>query len=283
MRGSTAAAAGGTDLDPGPVPDYPVLVRLDGKRFVVVGAGLGIGRQTTHALALSGASVVCVDREEKRADAVAAETGGLAVTGDMTSDPDVSDLFALTRDRLGGLDGVVDIIGMARYPHRPRRARTPPHPGQRRCVRGRRHPGRRGRGLCRGEGRRRAAHAHRGGGVRAARGAGERRRARAGRDGHHHAALPAPGRFDRRGTPRRDTAPDGRHGPTRALAHDPRDRGAGAGGHDGRGRSRAVPERLHADRAEAFAVHCVPALGGLPAARLVRVPPGRSDPVAGGR
>ena len=44
--------------DDTPVPDYPSLLRLDDKRFVVVGAGQGIGRQTSHALASVGAALV---------------------------------------------------------------------------------------------------------------------------------------------------------------------------------------------------------------------------------
>ena len=40
-----------TRTDDTPVPDYPAKLRLDGKNFVVVGAGQGIGRQATHALA----------------------------------------------------------------------------------------------------------------------------------------------------------------------------------------------------------------------------------------
>ena len=43
-----------TRTDDTPVPDYPGLLRLDGKRFVVLGAGQGIGRQATHALASVG-------------------------------------------------------------------------------------------------------------------------------------------------------------------------------------------------------------------------------------
>ena len=44
-----------TRTDDTPVPDYPGLLRLDGRRFVVLGAGQGIGRQASHALASVGA------------------------------------------------------------------------------------------------------------------------------------------------------------------------------------------------------------------------------------
>ncbi|WP_429326973.1 hypothetical protein [Paraburkholderia sp. GAS348] len=44
------------------VPDYLSLLRLDGRGFVVLGAGQGIGEQTVHALAQADARVLCVDR-----------------------------------------------------------------------------------------------------------------------------------------------------------------------------------------------------------------------------
>jgi len=52
-----------TRADDSPVPTYADLLRLDGKRFVVIGAGQGIGRQATHALVQQGAKVLCVDVE----------------------------------------------------------------------------------------------------------------------------------------------------------------------------------------------------------------------------
>ncbi len=44
----------------------------------MLGAGQGIGRQATHALAAAGARVACVDVEAERADDVAQEVGGVA-------------------------------------------------------------------------------------------------------------------------------------------------------------------------------------------------------------
>jgi len=104
-----------TSTDDSPVPDYPAGLRLDGRRFVVLGAGQGIGRQTVHALASVGAHVACVDVETARAREVADEVGGVAVVGDATRRDDAERLFDEATAALGGLDGVVDIIGMARY------------------------------------------------------------------------------------------------------------------------------------------------------------------------
>ena len=104
-----------TRTDDSVVPDYHSRLRLDGKRFVVLGAGQGMGRQASHALAQSGARLVCVDREADLADDIASEVDGTAWSGDMTKGDDVARLFDDAARQLGGLDGIVDIIGIARW------------------------------------------------------------------------------------------------------------------------------------------------------------------------
>ena len=104
-----------TRTDDSEVPDYPGLLRLDGRGFVVIGAGQGIGRQATHALASVGARTVCVDKEKDLAEDIAAEVGGVAWSGDATNRADAERLFAESEAALGRIDGVVDIVGMARY------------------------------------------------------------------------------------------------------------------------------------------------------------------------
>jgi NAD(P)-dependent dehydrogenase (short-subunit alcohol dehydrogenase family) len=97
------------------VPDYASLVRLDGRRFIVLGAGNGIGRQTTHALASVGARLVCVDRDGDLAHDIATEVGGTPWVGDATQRAEMERLFSEGPAVLGGLDGIVDIIGMSHY------------------------------------------------------------------------------------------------------------------------------------------------------------------------
>jgi NAD(P)-dependent dehydrogenase (short-subunit alcohol dehydrogenase family) len=104
-----------TATDNSPVPDYQSLLRLDGKGYIVVGAGVGMGRQTTHALAQAGAKVVCVDVDVRLAKEIADEVGGVAWAGDATKREEVERLVADSVRELGRIDGVVDIIGMARY------------------------------------------------------------------------------------------------------------------------------------------------------------------------
>lgn len=103
--------------DESPVPNYPDLLRLDGRNYVVVGAGQGMGRQTCHALAQAGAAkIVCVDIEPDRADDIAREIGiGVPWAGDVTKRADAQRLGDFAEEQLGRIHGFVDIVGMARW------------------------------------------------------------------------------------------------------------------------------------------------------------------------
>src|SRR5271154_6282803 len=97
-----------------PVADYNNPASLEGRGFVVLGAGQGIGRQTCHALAQAGARVFCVDRDPELAEAIAAEVKGIACVADVTARADVERLFTEATARFGEtLHGLVDIVGMA--------------------------------------------------------------------------------------------------------------------------------------------------------------------------
>jgi NAD(P)-dependent dehydrogenase (short-subunit alcohol dehydrogenase family) len=100
--------------DDSPIPDYTNLFRLDGKVFIVLGAGQGIGRQTAHALAQAGAKVVCVGRRAAPTQAVADAVGGIALTGDATVRVDMQRIADETLQHFGRIDGLVDILGMPR-------------------------------------------------------------------------------------------------------------------------------------------------------------------------
>jgi NAD(P)-dependent dehydrogenase (short-subunit alcohol dehydrogenase family) len=104
-----------TRSDDTPVPDYPGLLRLDGRRFLVLGAGQGIGRQVSHALASVGARLACVDQDVDLASDIADEIDAAPLSGNAFERADVERMFDEAQRALGGLDGVVDIIGMSRY------------------------------------------------------------------------------------------------------------------------------------------------------------------------
>lgn len=102
-----------TKSDPSKVPDYAGMVRLDGKKIVVLGAGQGIGRQVSHALAQCGALVLCVDRDAALAEDIAKETGGVGFAADATTRTGMEAVFSAARTHLAQLHGIVDIIGRA--------------------------------------------------------------------------------------------------------------------------------------------------------------------------
>jgi NAD(P)-dependent dehydrogenase (short-subunit alcohol dehydrogenase family) len=56
--------------------DYSNLFRVDGRLAVVLGAGSGIGRESAHALAAHGASVVCADVNLAATQETASAIGG---------------------------------------------------------------------------------------------------------------------------------------------------------------------------------------------------------------
>jgi NAD(P)-dependent dehydrogenase (short-subunit alcohol dehydrogenase family) len=104
-----------TSVDDSEVPPYQDRLRMDGRGFIVVGAGQGIGRQATHALASVGAKVFCIDNQEALAKEIAAEVDGIPWVADARDRDDVERTVAEAERHLGRIDGIVDIVGMARY------------------------------------------------------------------------------------------------------------------------------------------------------------------------
>jgi NAD(P)-dependent dehydrogenase (short-subunit alcohol dehydrogenase family) len=101
-----------TTTDDTPVPDYGGMLRLDGRGFVVIGAGNGMGRQTAHALASQGAQLVCVDVDPVRAETVAAEVGGIACVADARVSAEVERVVATAERELDDLAGFADVVGL---------------------------------------------------------------------------------------------------------------------------------------------------------------------------
>jgi 3-oxoacyl-[acyl-carrier protein] reductase len=87
---------------------------LAGKCVLVTGGSGGIGSACVRAFAAEGARVaVHYHRGRERAEAVAAELGGLPVVGaDLTDETQVERLFAETRDALGRVDVCAAVAGV---------------------------------------------------------------------------------------------------------------------------------------------------------------------------
>lgn len=102
-------------VDESAVPDYQSMYRVDGRSFIVAGAGYGMGRQVAHSLTALGGQVCCVDILEDRAQDVAKETGGVAYVADVRDGEQVRAAVEAARHAFGRVDGIVDVIGVARW------------------------------------------------------------------------------------------------------------------------------------------------------------------------
>ena len=77
--------------------------RLDGVALVT-GGGRGIGASIARELTKAGMRVAVTARTREQAEAVAAEIGGLALTGDVSRKEDVEEWAARTEKELGPID-----------------------------------------------------------------------------------------------------------------------------------------------------------------------------------
>jgi NAD(P)-dependent dehydrogenase (short-subunit alcohol dehydrogenase family) len=89
---------------------------LDGKRALVTGAGVGIGRAVSLWLARAGCDVVLADKDSESLDSATeevAEAGRRAhpVVIDLREEPNAAQLVATAVEVLGGLDLAVNNVG----------------------------------------------------------------------------------------------------------------------------------------------------------------------------
>jgi meso-butanediol dehydrogenase / (S,S)-butanediol dehydrogenase / diacetyl reductase len=85
---------------------------LSGRAGVVTGGGGGIGREIARRLAQDGMQVAVLDRDGDAAQRAAAETGGLALTADVTAEDEVGRAVDATLARFGKIDVLVNNAGI---------------------------------------------------------------------------------------------------------------------------------------------------------------------------
>jgi 2-deoxy-D-gluconate 3-dehydrogenase len=102
--------------DPNPVPISDAL-SLAGRRALVTGGGRGIGRAIALGFAEVGADVAVVGRDADRLDDVVSQIAALGRAGvplpaDLTRTANIPALVDAARERLGGLDILVNSAGI---------------------------------------------------------------------------------------------------------------------------------------------------------------------------
>jgi NAD(P)-dependent dehydrogenase (short-subunit alcohol dehydrogenase family) len=86
-------------------------MRLEGRAALVTGGGTGIGAATARRFVAEGASVVITGRRRAPLEAVARETGAVAVAGDVADPRHVREAVSTAVERYGRLDVVVNNAG----------------------------------------------------------------------------------------------------------------------------------------------------------------------------
>jgi 3-oxoacyl-[acyl-carrier protein] reductase len=90
------------------------LFGLDGKRGIVVGAGLGIGLATARALSARGMTLALVEREADRLSGACAELSAYGVNADVTVPGAARRALGEAAAAIGPIDVLVNIVGRGR-------------------------------------------------------------------------------------------------------------------------------------------------------------------------
>jgi NAD(P)-dependent dehydrogenase (short-subunit alcohol dehydrogenase family) len=86
-------------------------MKLDGKVAIVTGGAQGIGNAIAHGLAREGARIVIAD-VQRAEEAAGAFEGGVGLTVDVSSEEDTRRLAAVTLERCGRVDVLVNNAGL---------------------------------------------------------------------------------------------------------------------------------------------------------------------------
>ena len=86
--------------------------QFDGRVVIVTGGGMGIGAEHSRGFAKEGAHVVVADLDEKSAQAIAKEVGGLAVKVDVSDEDSTKAMAKAAFDRYGRIDVLINNAGL---------------------------------------------------------------------------------------------------------------------------------------------------------------------------
>lgn len=100
--------------------DETSLFALAGKKALIIGGGQGMGEASAKLLARVGCDVALVDLVADRAEGVAEQIRAMGqqahvIVGDVLDDAQVPRIVAEARQKLGGLDAMVSIVGAAAW------------------------------------------------------------------------------------------------------------------------------------------------------------------------
>lgn len=87
--------------------------RLAGRKILITGAASGIGAATARLFAAEGAATALLDSQADRLAEVARETGGTALPVNLLDEAATVAAVKAAAAALGGLDGVVNVAGVA--------------------------------------------------------------------------------------------------------------------------------------------------------------------------
>lgn len=90
------------------------LLGLEGKNFILMGGGEGLGLAIAEKLTAAGARLLCLDRDLSMAQLVAERTGAIPWQADAHDRASLTVAFDEAVARLDSIDGIVDLIGVAR-------------------------------------------------------------------------------------------------------------------------------------------------------------------------
>jgi NAD(P)-dependent dehydrogenase (short-subunit alcohol dehydrogenase family) len=90
-------------------------VRFKDKAVVILGGNSGIGRAAACGFAAEGARLAITGRDQRTLNAVAAETGALAIRSDIASIADSSATFARIHETLGPVDALCVNAGIGGF------------------------------------------------------------------------------------------------------------------------------------------------------------------------